>query len=50
MWTDRACAGTGSGADDQALLAAAMATGRVREFTLLRRSLADLYDVDEGTP
>jgi ABC-2 type transport system ATP-binding protein len=40
----------GPEADDQAVLAAAMATGRVREFTLLRRSLADLYDVDEGTP
>jgi ABC-2 type transport system ATP-binding protein len=32
--------------DDQAVLAAAMATGRVREFTLQRRSLADLYDVE----
>ncbi len=32
--------------DDQAVLSAAMATGRVREFTLLRRSLAELYDVE----
>ena len=35
----------GPEADDQAVLSAAMATGRVREFTLLRRSLADLYEV-----
>lgn len=34
----------GPEADDQAVLAAAMATGRVREFTLLRRSLASRYD------
>jgi ABC-2 type transport system ATP-binding protein len=36
----------GPAADDQAVLAAAMATGRVREFTTLRRSLAELYDDD----
>jgi ABC-2 type transport system ATP-binding protein len=35
----------GPEADDQAVLAAAMATGRVREFTLLRRSLGELFDV-----
>jgi ABC-2 type transport system ATP-binding protein len=34
----------GPEADDQAVLAAAMATGRVREFRLLRRSLASRYD------
>ena len=39
----------GPEADDQAVLAAAMATGRVREFTLLRRSLAARYDAVDGS-
>jgi ABC-2 type transport system ATP-binding protein len=32
-----------NGVDDQAVLAAALATGRVREFTRLRPTLAELY-------
>jgi ABC-2 type transport system ATP-binding protein len=40
----------GPDADDQAVLGAAMATGRVREFTLLRRSLGELFDVTGGAP
>jgi len=39
----------GPEADDQAVLGAAMATGRVREFTLLRRSLAELFDAAAGS-
>ncbi|HEY0807310.1 MAG TPA: ATP-binding cassette domain-containing protein [Pseudonocardiaceae bacterium] len=39
----------GPEADEQAVLRAAMATGRVREFTLLRRSLAELYDSAVGS-
>jgi ABC-2 type transport system ATP-binding protein len=39
----------GPEADDQAVLRAAMATGRVREFRLLRRSLAELYDTAAGS-
>jgi ABC-2 type transport system ATP-binding protein len=31
------------GADDQAVLAAALATGPVREFTRVRPSLADVF-------
>ena len=39
----------GPAVDDQAVLAAAMATGRVREFTTLRRSLAARYDSERGS-
>lgn len=39
----------GNGVDDQAVLAAALATGPVREFTRLRPTLAELYrDVVRG--
>ena len=39
----------GPEADEQAVLRAAMATGRVREFTLLRRSLVELYGAAVGS-
>lgn len=39
----------GPEADDQAVLTAALATGRVREFTTLRRSLGELFDTSFDT-
>lgn len=39
----------GPEADDQAVLNAAMATGRVREFTTPRRSLGELFDTEGGS-